>query len=389
MRHNRINHHHSLRARCCSTSLAGSNETNYSIRSATWIDLFPGLITVSCSASGREHETGAVLTGGGDCPGLNAVLRALTLTPTRRGPELVGLCDAYFGLLDQPPRLMNLNPENVWEILDDGGTILGTANSGDPFSWNGQDRSSEVLQRFKDLGIEGLISIGGDGSTMIASGLMEAGLPVIAVPKTIDNDVAGTDVTFGFESALRCATDALDRLRTTGESHRRVMVLETMGRDAGWIALTAGIAGGADIIVIPEVPYDLEAIAEQIATVRGRGRSYALVVVAEGARPVDGEPLYRDPENERLGGVGWALARQIEERTGVESRATHRSPPARGSPSPVDRVLATSFGAAAARSVMNGDWNQMIALKAGRITSVPISEVAGKIRAIPPPTPCS
>jgi 6-phosphofructokinase 1 len=326
-----------------------------------------------------------VLTGGGDCPGLNAVLRALTLTLHQaKGPELVGLCDAYFGLLDEPPRLMNLTPELVREILDDGGTILGTSNSGDPFSWNGQDRSADVMQRFRDLGIDGLVSIGGDGSTSIAARLMRAGLPVIAVPKTIDNDVAGTDVTFGFESALRCATDALDRLRTTGESHRRVMVLETMGRDAGWIALTAGIAGGADIIVIPEVPYDLECIADHIAQMRGRGRSYALVVVAEGARPIEGNPLYQDPENDRLGGVGWALARQIEERTGVESRATRLGHLQRGgSPSPVDRVLATSFGAAAARAILQGEWNQMVALKAGRITTVPIEEIAGKIRTVP------
>ena len=327
----------------------------------------------------------AVLTGGGDCPGLNAVLRSLTLALHQAGgPELVGLCDSYFGLLDEPPRLMQLTPELVWEILDDGGTILGTSNSGDPFSWEGKDRSKDVLQRFSDLGIDGLISIGGDGSTTIAAGLMEAGLPVIAVPKTIDNDVAGTDVTFGFESAMRCATDALDRLRTTGESHRRVMVLETMGRDAGWIALTAGIAGGADIIIIPEIPYDLDAIAAQIAAVRSRGRSYVLVVVAEGARPIEGDALFRDPENERLGGVGWALARQIEKSTGIESRATQLGHLQRGgSPSPVDRVLATSFGAAAARCVIANNWNVMVTFKEGRMTTVPIQEIAGKIRTVP------
>jgi 6-phosphofructokinase 1 len=279
---------------------------------------------------------------------------------------------------------MHLRPELVFEILDDGGTILGTSNSGDPFSWQGKDRSGDVLQRFKDLGIDGLVSIGGDGSTSIAAGLMEAGLPVIAIPKTIDNDVEGTDVTFGFESALRCATDALDRLRTTGESHRRVMVLETMGRDAGWIALTAGIAGGADIIVIPEIPYNIETIGQQIASMRGRGRSYAIVVVAEGAQPEGGTALFRDPENARLGGVGWALARQIEEQTGIETRATQLGHLQRGgSPSPVDRVLATSFGAAAARCVMAGEWNVMVALKEGKITTVPISEIAGKIRVIP------
>jgi 6-phosphofructokinase 1 len=327
----------------------------------------------------------AVLTGGGDCPGLNAVLRALTLSLHKaKGPELVGLCDAYFGLLDEPPRLLHLTPSVVANILDDGGTILGTSNSGDPFSWDGRDRSEDVLGRCKDLGIDGLISIGGDGSTKIAAALMEQGMPVIAVPKTIDNDVEGTDVTFGFESALRCATDALDRLRTTGESHRRVMVLETMGRDAGWIALAAGIAGGADIIIIPEIPYDLERIAEQIAEMRGRGRSYALAVVAEGARPQGGAPLFRDPEHARLGGVGWVLARQIEERTGVECRATQLGHLQRGgSPSPVDRVLATSFGAAAARCVLANEWNVMVALKAGRITTVPIKEIAGKIRTVP------
>ena len=327
----------------------------------------------------------AMLTGGGDCPGLNAVIRAVTLALHRaRGPELVGLCDAYHGLLEKPPRIINLTPDLVAEILDDGGTILGTSNSGNPFNWEGEDRSADVLRRFKDLGIDGLISVGGDGSTKIAAGLMQAGLPVIAVPKTIDNDVAGTDVTFGFESAMRCATDALDRLRTTGESHRRVMVLETMGRDAGWIALTSGIAGGADIVVIPEIPYDIEVIAEQLASLRGRGRTYALVVVAEGARPLDGAPLYRDPENDRLGGVGWALARQIEARTGIEARATQLGHLQRGgSPSPVDRVLATSFGAAAARCVLAGEWNVMVSLKEGKIITVPIDEIAGKIRTIP------
>ena len=326
-----------------------------------------------------------VLTGGGDCPGLNAVLRSLTLAlKIHQGPELLGLCDAYFGLLDEPPRLIQLTPQLVWEILADGGTILGTSNSGNPFSWEGRDRSHEVLQRFKDLGIEGLISIGGDGSTKIAAGLMEAGLPVIAVPKTIDNDVEGTDVTFGFESAMRCATDALDRLRTTGESHSRVMVLETMGRDAGWISLTAGIAGGADVIIIPEIPYKLEAISQQIATVREHGRSYVLIIVAEGARPENGEALYRDPENARLGGVGWALAREIEDATGIETRATRLGHLQRGgSPSPVDRVLATSFGAAAARCVIADQWNVMVAFKQGRMTTVPISEIAGKIRTVP------
>ncbi len=327
----------------------------------------------------------AVLTGGGDCPGLNAVLRSLTLTLHEHGgPQVLGLCDAYFGLLDDPPRFIELTPNLVWEILNDGGTILGTANSGDPFSWEGTDRSGDVLQCFHDLGIEGLVSIGGDGSTKIAAGLMRAGLPVIAVPKTIDNDVEGTDVTFGFESAMRCATDALDRLRTTGESHRRVMVLETMGRDAGWIALTAGIAGGADVIVIPEIPYDLDVIAAQIAKVRDRGRSYVLVVVAEGAMPTQGEPLYRDPENARLGGVGWALARQIEAMTGIESRATQLGHLQRGGiPSPVDRVLATSFGAAAARCVLANEWNVMVAFKQGRISTIPIDDIAGKIRVIP------
>ena len=326
----------------------------------------------------------AVLTGGGDCPGLNAVLRALTLALHQAGgPEVIGLCDAYFGLLDEPPRLMPLTPALVDGILDQGGTILGTANSGDPFSWKGQDRSGEILARFKDNEIGGLISIGGDGSTEIAARLMCRGLPVIAVPKTIDNDVEGTDVTFGFESAMRCATDALDRLRTTGESHRRVMVLETMGRDAGWIALTAGIAGGADIIIIPEIPYQLAAIADQIDRIRQRGRSYALVVVAEGARPEGGEALYRDPENQRLGGVGWALARQIEDRCDIEARATQLGHLQRGgSPSPVDRVLATSFGAAAARCVLADHWNTMVALRSGRISTIPIEDIAGKIRVI-------
>jgi ATP-dependent phosphofructokinase / diphosphate-dependent phosphofructokinase len=326
----------------------------------------------------------AVITGGGDCPGLNAVLRSLTLAlHEANGPELVGLCDAYHGLFQDPPRMLTLTPERVHDILDQGGTILGTANSGDPFSWEGTDRSGELIDLFKTHGLEGLISIGGDGSTAIAHGLAEQGLPVICVPKTIDNDVAGTDVTFGYVSAVACATDALDRLRTTGESHSRVMVLEVMGRDAGWIAMTAGIAGGADVIVLPEMPYNLDAIAAKIAAVRATGRSYALVVVAEGARPDGGTPLYRDPENERLGGVGRVLGRQIEDATGIETRATILGHLQRGgSPSPVDRVLATTFGAAAAYGVITERWGHMVALSNSSLRFVPIEEVVGKTRTI-------
>ena len=328
----------------------------------------------------------AVLTGGGDCPGLNAVLRSLVLTlEGAGGPEVVGLCDAYHGLLEDPPRVMHLDGKTVDGILVEGGTILGTSNSGDPFAWNdGEDRGDFVLKRLKALGVGGLVSIGGDGSTAIAAELQKRGLPVICVPKTIDNDVHGTDVTFGFDSAVHCATEALDRLQTTGESHRRVMVLETMGRDAGWIALASGIAGGVDVILLPEVPFSYDRVVSKILEERVRGLSYNLVVVAEGAAEEGKGPIYRDPKHKRLGGVGAVVARQIEQLAGIETRATILGHLQRGgSPSPGDRVLATTFGCAAAHCVLENRWDVLVGMNDSQVHYVPLDQVAGKVRMVP------
>ena len=280
---------------------------------------------------------------------------------------------------------MPLDGKTVDGLLVEGGTVLGTSNSGDPFRWHdGSDRGDLVLERLRAMGVGGLISIGGDGSTAIAAGLMDRGLPVICVPKTIDNDVHGTDITFGFDSAVHCATEALDRLQTTGESHRRVMVLETMGRDAGWIALASGIAGGADVILLPEVPFSYDRVVAKILEERVRGLSYNLVVVAEGAAEQDQEPLFRDPEHRRLGGVGAVVAQRIQALAGIETRAVLLGHLQRGgSPSPGDRVLATTFGCAAAHCVLEDRWGVLVGMNNNRIHYIALDEVAGKVRTVP------
>jgi len=341
-----------------------------------------------------------VLTGGGDCPGLNAVIRAVTKTLIHEGrAEVLGFLDGYEGLVLD--RTMPLDWDAVSNILTLGGTILGTSNKADPFRWAEQcgdrvttsDRSRDALSVFEKHRLDGLVVIGGDGSMAIAGRLAALGMPIVGVPKTIDNDVRGTDLTFGFQSAMNVATDALDRLHTTASAHHRVMVAEVMGRYAGWLALHSGLAGGADVLLIPEIPFRWDAVAKVCRRRYERGRRFSIVCVAEGAKPEGGEAVVRcrvegstDPV--RLGGVGHLVARTVEERTGIEARATVLGYVQRGGPpSPFDRVFASSLGYRAAELVEARQWGRMASWQKGGLTDVALEEAAGGCRLIQPDEP--
>jgi phosphofructokinase-like protein len=329
-----------------------------------------------------------VLTGGGDCPGLNAVLRAVTKSLIRQcGAEVVGIEDGFLGLIER--RVRPLDWDSVSGILATGGTVLGTHNRASPLSWQGRDWRTEVADYARsELGLDALVVIGGDGTMTIAHALAAFGLPMVGVPKTIDNDIMGCERSFGFDTAVATATEALERLQTTGQSHGRVMVVETMGRNAGWIALEAGIAGAADVILLPEIDYDVQAVAA-VCRARAARRRHTLVCVAEGAKPQGGtltvrERLADSPEPVRLGGVGHALQAQLQALVDVEVRATVLGHVQRGgSPTPYDRVLATQYGNAAAQLVMQGQFDRMVTLQAGALTSVPVASVAGASRQVP------
>ena len=340
----------------------------------------------------------AVLTGGGDCPGLNAVIRAVVKTAIQNNYEIYGIENGFNGLVVDRMKLMKL--EDVSGILPRGGTILGTTNRDNPFHFAvGEDANGElvykdmretVLANIRKHSIDCLIIIGGDGSLNIANKLSkECGVKVVGVPKTIDNDLPCTERTFGFDTAMATATDALDRLHTTAESHHRVMLLEVMGRYAGWIALHSGIAGGADCILIPEIPYRIESVIEKIRLRQQSNKKFSIVVVAEGAKPVGGELSVArivkgsfDPI--RLGGAGEKLAREIEEETGIESRCTVLGYLQRGgSPTPYDRVLSTRYGVAALEACMRKDYNTMVALQSNKIVAVPIEKVAAEPHLVP------
>jgi phosphofructokinase-like protein len=352
----------------------------------------------------------AINTGGGDAPGLNAVIRAATLAGIENGWEVWGIRQGYRGLVDDDtfpwdspvhhPGLIRLDRDAVRGIGHLGGTILGTVNRGDPYHYPTRvdgaeklvpvDRSSTLVERFRSVGFDALLAIGGDGSMRIASRLVKSGLPwVIGVPKTIDNDVLGTDVTFGFDTAVSIATDAIDRLHTTTEAHERVMVVELMGRTAGWIALTAGHAGGADVILIPEIPYTIEPIVEKIMQRERRGRPFSIVVVAEGAKPRGGEVTVKDKGDEFrrvavLGGVGERLAHEIGQRTGKETRSLVLGHLQRGGgPSSADRVLAQRFAAAAINRFSRGRGNGMIGLHGNEMELVPFDLAASGCRTVP------
>ncbi|GJM43863.1 MAG: ATP-dependent 6-phosphofructokinase [Gemmatimonadota bacterium] len=340
----------------------------------------------------------ALLTGGGDAPGLNAVIRAVVKSAVGRGWEVLGIRDGFEGLLSRSG-LMPLVADDVRGILQTGGTILGSSNRGDPFRFPEEkdgkvvrvDRSAEVVAKIKTLSLDALIVIGGDGSLSIAQRLGEMGVPVVGIPKTIDNDVVGTDLTFGFNTACQTAMAAIDRLHTTAASHHRVMVIEVMGRDAGWIALKAGASGGGDVILIPEIPYSIQAICQKFAEREARGARFSLVVVSEGAHPEGAGKVVAQTADksrtgyERLGGVGHALAREIEDSYDTECRVTVLGHVQRGgTPTTMDRMLGTRFGVGAVNMVEAGEFQRMVALRCEQITSAPLADVTGALKLVDP-----
>jgi ATP-dependent phosphofructokinase / diphosphate-dependent phosphofructokinase len=326
-----------------------------------------------------------VLTGGGDCPGLNAVIRAIVRKGIDRyGHAIVGFRDGWRGPLENA--YTELTIESTRGILPRGGTILGSSRT-NPFKREqGLERIRENMQ---SLHLDGLIAIGGEDTLGAAAKLSEAGVPLLGVPKTIDNDLGATDMTFGFDTAVQVATDAIDRLHTTAESHHRIMIVEVMGRHAGWIALHSGLAGGADVILIPERPFDIDEVCRLIRRRHARGRYFSIVVVAEGALPREGTMEVVDGETDefghaRLGGIGQRLEREIEERTGFESRATVLGHIQRGgTPTAFDRVLATRLGVAAIDAASEGRWGMMPALRSMRIELVPLVDAVTQLHAVP------
>jgi 6-phosphofructokinase 1 len=334
----------------------------------------------------------AISTGGGDAPGLNAVIRGAVLAAMHRGWECVGIRRGYDGLLGDDG-VVPLGPAEVRGITHLGGTILGTTNRGDPFKYQERkpdgtvvvhDRSDEVVAAFRAHGIDALIAIGGEGSLGIAKRLMEMGIPVVGVPKTIDNDVAGTVATFGFDTAVATATDAIDKLHSTAESHERVMVVEVMGRNAGFIALNAGISGSADVILIPEIPFDITKVVEKIRRREAQGRHFSIVVVAEGAVPRGGTVTLIDPEHQRLGGIADKVAHSIQEMSGKETRTLVLGHLQRGgSPTTFDRLLGLRFGTAAVRLVAAKKFGYMVALQPPAIVPVPLEEALAAPKRVP------
>jgi 6-phosphofructokinase 1 len=350
---------------------------------------------------GYESRRIGILTGGGDCPGLNGVIRAVTKTAQNDyGATVVGIEDGFEGLVEG--RMHELEHQEVSGILGHGGTILGTSNKGDPWHYpvevgqgkiEIQDVSYRALRNLERWGLDALIAVGGDGTMHIANRLRKEGVNVVGVPKTIDNDVAATDVTFGFDTATAIVCEAIDRLATTASSHHRVMVVEVMGRYAGWIALVGGIGGGADVILIPEIPFQWEPVYRKVNERHSSGKRFSIVCVAEGAKLPGGEEVVRalDPKRtdaKQLGGVGGVVARQIEAGTGVETRVTVLGHLQRGgAPTVADRVLATGFGSAAARCACEGQYGVMVAARDGGIVTVPIEAAIASLRTVPPDSP--
>lgn len=336
----------------------------------------------------------AINTGGGDAPGLNAVIRAVVRTGERLGWEVYGILDSYDGLFRENG-VVRLDREAVRGITHRGGTILGTTSRGNPLQYpvenedgtvRYEDRSQAVIDALDERGIDALIAVGGDGSLEIAHGLHEKGLKVVGVPKTIDNDLAATQFTFGFLTAVETATDALDKLHSTAESHERVMVVELMGRNAGWIALFAGLAGTADVILIPEIPYDMDRVCEKVQSRYLEGRNFAIVVVAEGAFPAGGEKTFKiaGSGEKRLGGMAHQVATEIAERTGRETRDLVLGHLQRGGgPIAYDRLLALRFGAAAVKLVSERCFGCMVALDPPEVLAVPLEEAIKKTKLVP------
>ncbi|MFH1687260.1 MAG: ATP-dependent 6-phosphofructokinase [bacterium] len=341
-----------------------------------------------------------VLTGGGDCPGLNAVIRSVVRTAINDyDMSVVGFRDGFEGVIMNS--YVNLDLSSVSGILSLGGTILGSSNKANPFKYpipqkDGYvylDRSSEVVATFERLGLDAIVVIGGDGTMAAASGLTELGVNMVGVPKSIDNDLYGTDQTFGFDTAVATATDAIDRLHTTAQSHNRVMIVEVMGRYAGWIALACGVAGGADVILIPEIPYELDEVCEKIRSRNRQGKSFSVIVIGEGATPIGGDMVVNrlietSPEAVRLGGIGKQLAAQIEGITEIETRVTILGHIVRGgSPTAFDRQLGTHLGREAVNLIANRKYGGLVVLKNNQFQSIPIADAAGKVRTVPVDSP--
>ncbi len=344
---------------------------------------------------GQRRRIG-ILTGGGDCPGLNAVIRGVVKTSLHLGYEVLGFLKGFEGLA-APAKYKVLTAENTTGILVQGGTILGSTNKGRFNATRGEDERMQlapdlieaVKKSFDELQLDGLICVGGDGSLTIAQRLFEAGLPIVGVPKTIDNDLSCTDFSFGFFSAVACATDALDRLHSTAASHERTMVLEVMGRHAGWIALYAGIAGGADVILIPEIDWKLENVCAKILHRREMGKMFTLIVVAEGAKLPGGKLVKQEAGSElkqaRLGGIGTILADLIQQHMNLEARCVVLGHLQRGGgPTTFDRALATQYGAHAVRLIEEGRFGQMVCYDAPEIRSVTIEEAVKKLGRVDP-----
>jgi 6-phosphofructokinase 1 len=338
----------------------------------------------------------AVMTGGGDCPGLNAVIRAVTKTAINKfGLEVWGIEDGFLGLIEDRMHVLSYN--EVSNILTVGGTILGSCNVANPFKYlsnvgkttRTRDVSDNCVKVLKGHGIDALICIGGDGTMASAAAFTKKGVSVMGVPKTIDNDLYGTDVTFGFNTAVTTATEAVDKIHTTASSHHRVMIIEVMGRYAGWIALHSGVASGSDVILLPEMPYRLDKICDFVRGRSKRGKRFSIVVAAEGAKQKGGTMVVarrvaRSTDPIRLGGIANVLAMQIREQTGLECRAVVLGHVQRGgTPTPFDRLLATSFGHTAVELLMKGVRGHLVVWKDGKLSSVPLSRVAGKIKTVP------
>ncbi len=345
--------------------------------------------------SEKEIQRIAINTGGGDAPGLNAVIRSIVLSALHRGWEVLGIHKGYEGLLDTS-KIIQLDRASVRGITHLGGTILGTTNRGSPFAYptklpHGEvqlvDRSEEVVANFKRLRIDALIAIGGDGSMKIAWDFAKRGMNIVGVPKSIDNDLSGTVVTFGFDTAVTVATESIDRLHSTAEAHERVMVVELMGRYAGWIALNSGVAATADVILIPEIPYDIDVVCDKILDREARGRRFSIVVVAEGARPINGEMVIKNHEIGReaqLGGIAEKVAAQIAEKTGKETRTVVLGHLQRGGrPTTFDRLLALRFGAAAVRMVEERRFSHMVALDPPDVLAVPLEVATSRMKSVP------
>jgi 6-phosphofructokinase 1 len=336
-----------------------------------------------------------VLTGGGDAPGLNAVIRAVVKTAVNvYGWSVIGIVDGFEGLVGES-QIRTLGVEDVRGLLPKGGTILGTVNRGHFASCSGEGRAAkdepvyqEAIRNFARLNLDALVVIGGEGSLRTANDFSLMGIPLVGVPKTIDNDVVGTDLTFGFDTALDIATEAIDRLHTTAESHGRVLIVEVMGRHVGWIALQAGIAGGADVILIPEIPFHVEKAAAKIMQRNGQGRRFSIIVVAEGAKPAGGEPVYLDTGGmdrpRRLGGIAECVAADIAKLTGKESRAVVLGHLQRGgTPTAFDRMLASSYGSAAVRAIADGNLGQMVSWNCSQLRLMPLENCVKAVKSVP------